>query len=148
MSTSTTPNPYRVAINVYSTQKYGYLVQTDSALHKIISEITFQALSAMELHKARLALQEIAKVWAEKRQPDLPVDKVVEKFQKMLQAAMTCQKDWLTIVIDWTLPDHLDGRHVRSSPYNKTHGFDISQQYISLNGLVSLIKAPSSNPIP
>lgn len=107
-------------------------------LQKILCQLTDRVISAMRTKRAGSAFQEIAETWSRQHGPVFNPADAANDFQRLLGECSNDQSCWPTIVVALAMHPNIAGAHTRQSSINRIKSdFELDNQYISLNGVVS-----------
>jgi hypothetical protein len=119
--------------------EFGFLTKEDGPQHDILCDLSSRVISAIKTRRACGAFEMIAGQWGQRYKQDLNAADAAKKFQSLLEEPSKDQRKWVTLVIAWKMPPEIGGAHARTSSINQlVTDFWLDDQYISLNGLVSV----------
>lgn len=156
MSQSQSNNFYKVFLNEDTATGYTYELPTIDIKHHYLTELTDQVLGAICTTQAHQGLLELAKLWGNKHKNEviesqrhgLSSDNLqyrVLEFQSLLRQAKQDRPRFSNLIINWGLDNTGVASFRRYSDHNMTAGsFSLADQYISLNGRVSIEFLPLS----
>jgi len=132
LNTYTDGNPVR-------DPEYGFLTKEFGTQHEILCDLSSRVISAIKTQRAYGVYEKIASKWGQRYKQDLNAADAAKEFQKLLEEPSKNQREWVTLVIAWKMPPEIGGTHVRRSSINQlVTDFGLDDQYIALNGLVSV----------
>lgn len=135
--------PLKCTIKIESSKEedYGYIVNPDKHIHKLLTDITLRAIGIMMTNRAKTGLLFLAEKWSTKHQLQFNCKEAVKGFQDILTRASNDLSTWPAVIMDWTMPETIDAwyENVRCEDPEilpDSLPFIVEAEYFSLNGLV------------